>query len=63
MTSASPLAPAPNACSEQRQYARELVADWPPLTSEQRTRIAVLLQPSPISSQHAAAARRKRKAA
>jgi hypothetical protein len=28
------------------EYARRLVADWPPLTEEQRTRLAGLLRPS-----------------
>jgi hypothetical protein len=31
--------------AEMLEYARQLVADWPPFTPEQRTRLAVLLQP------------------
>lgn len=29
-------------------YARELVSTWPPLTSEQRERIAAILRPSTV---------------
>lgn len=27
------------------EYARRIIADWPPLTDEQRTRLAELLKP------------------
>lgn len=30
---------------ETREYARRLVADWPPLTPTQRIKLAVLLRP------------------
>lgn len=30
---------------QMREHARRLVADWPPLTPEQRLRLAVLLRP------------------
>jgi hypothetical protein len=33
---------------ERRRHARELVADWPALTEQQRTRIAVALQVPPV---------------
>lgn len=29
-----------------REHAKRLVADWPPLTPEQRARLGVLLQPA-----------------
>jgi hypothetical protein len=32
--------------AERREHARRLVADWPPLTPEQRIRLAVLLRPN-----------------
>lgn len=31
--------------AEAREAARKLVVDWPPLTPEQRLRLAVLLRP------------------
>lgn len=31
--------------AEMLEYARQLVADWPPFTPEQRIRLAILLQP------------------
>lgn len=35
---------------ELAEYARELVADWPPLTKQQRDQLAMLLSPEePIS--------------
>lgn len=30
---------------QMREHARKLVATWPPLTPEQRIRLAVLLRP------------------
>jgi hypothetical protein len=30
---------------EMREHARRLVADWPPLTPDQRLRLAVVLRP------------------
>lgn len=49
--------PKDQARDDLREYARRLVADWPPLTPDQRTRLAVLLRPSttPAVSQDAAA--------
>lgn len=32
-------------------HARRLVADWPPLTQEQRTRLATLVRPAAPSDQ------------
>ena len=31
-----------------REHARDLVATWPPLTADQRGRLAALLRPGPV---------------
>lgn len=48
---------------ELRQYARELVADWPPLTEDQRARLAVLLRPDPPADLPATPVQVRKKAA
>lgn len=40
-----------------REHARRLVADWPTLSPEQRTRLAILLRPN--SPSHATAPTRR----
>jgi hypothetical protein len=51
--------------TERREYARKLVADWPPLTPDARIRIAVLLRPDlPVGIRdHASASNNKKKPA
>lgn len=46
--------------AETREYIRRLVAEAPPLTPDQRTRLAVLLRPhAPAGTKPAAASQRK----
>lgn len=43
------------AVARAEDYVRELVAGWPPLTPDQRTRLAELLRPGALAAEDAVA--------
>jgi hypothetical protein len=42
-----------------REYAKQLVADWPPLTTSQRHQLTVLLRPAQPTAEQERSAQRK----